>query len=417
MNSSTFKQYQLGSHIKIMPFNGSAADLIRVDREKISVYQEKLYEEVFYIGNYMNPSIVKWNNRYLMGNSMTWGVFEGKRQAQGRMVFRWLNLSSASYQSTEPYLCITSGNYSKQIGYVASGKEYHLMTAFKLEDPRLMVMNSTWIHIVFTIMSPKHITLANADLHLKEGGNCAKLYDFHMLRYEKEVKKTQKNWSPFVYQNRILYVQSINPMNVIDYAGYNSTYLKVTFDVMHDVSHSPYHPNISWSYGNDLRGGSNCLLINEHEYFSFFHSYRYSNLTDSKTYVMGAYTFSSKPPFRLLRITSYPIMLDDNFYTGPIHVKNDQWSIDYVVFPMTISFLNDDPTNDQILLSFGHQDRHGYLARFKLSKLLDAMEHVRWPAKLLPYYDTCQVQLQDYYRTPSRKKVFFKPYYFCSNLR
>lgn len=60
---------------------------------------------------------------------------------------------------------------------------------------------------------------------------------------------------------------------------------------------------IRWEFGAP-RGGTPALLVNG-EYLAFFHSKKrvFKHGTTSKigTYFMGAYTFSSEPPFMLLR--------------------------------------------------------------------------------------------------------------------
>lgn len=176
--------------------------------------------------------------------------------------------------------------------------------------------------------------------------------------------------SPFQYQNRMLYVQSINPMVIVQPTSYNLTYRQVLFNYVVAYSKAPYNENVSWPYGH-LRGGTNCLRYGN-EYISFFHSFRLTKAADAKTYVMGAYTFSAEPPFRLLRISPLPIMLDEVFYTGQLHVKYGHWNIDYVIFPTTIMF--DGP--EDIVMSFGYQDSIGYLTRFNIKKLLHSLMRV-----------------------------------------
>jgi len=121
-----------------------------------------------------------------------------------------------------------------------------------------------------------------------------------------------------------------------------------------------------WPYG-DVRGGTNAVFLpDKGVYLAFLHSAGHIPGLFMKTYVMGAYTFSAEPPFRVLSMSPYPIM-PHRFYDGPWHpIKNRQ--IDYCIFPMSLMVEKDD-----VLLSFGYQDQRGYLAKIKLQKLLDTL--------------------------------------------
>ena len=111
--------------------------------------------------------------------------------------------------------------------------------------------------------------------------------------------------------------------------------------------------------------------------------------------------FSAEPPFRLLAITPLPV-LAPNFYTGNYAEKANR-HLDYVVFPMSFFFedeleaadgaphaqtgaraLRSNQTHARsrgqkhttVILSFGAQDREGWLARVPLHALLDSMVNV-----------------------------------------
>ena len=75
--------------------------------------------------------------------------------------------------------------------------------------------------------------------------------------------------------------------------------------------------NFTWLYG-ELRGGTPAVLINNSFYFSFFHSSNEPKESGDdvlKTYVMGAYVFCKKPPFKILKISALPIV-HNSMYTG-----------------------------------------------------------------------------------------------------
>jgi hypothetical protein len=86
---------------------------------------------------------------------------------------------------------------------------------------------------------------------------------------------------------------------------------------------------IHWNYG-ELRGGTPAHKINDREYFSFFHSsHKLPGNGIRVTYFIGAYTFSSSPPFHLIRVSPVPLVPPGNkFYSGQWNSKR----LDYVIF-------------------------------------------------------------------------------------
>jgi predicted GH43/DUF377 family glycosyl hydrolase len=117
----------------------------------------------------------------------------------------------------------------------------------------------------------------------------------------------QKNWIPFEYQGRLFLTYMINPHEII--------YPNLLNGLCYQYVRS--EADITWSWGQ-LRGSSTAIL-DEGEYLAFFHSGIVTTSTSSFGlemwhYYMGAYTFSSEPPFQITRISPTPIIADD-FYT------------------------------------------------------------------------------------------------------
>jgi hypothetical protein len=138
-----------------------------------------------------------------------------------------------------------------------------------------------------------------------------------------------------------------------------------------------HHGLRQWEYG-PIRGGTQALLIRDEYYLTFFHSKKPIQIDlgvkKPETYFMGAYIFSAHPPFRVLRISRVPILLDE-FYDG-------QWCqsppIDYVVYPM--SFYLSTPAgapieggradnSSVVVLSMGRNDIYGWSVKIRLEDL------------------------------------------------
>lgn len=166
----------------------------------------------------------------------------------------------------------------------------------------------------------------------------------------------QKNWVPFIWDQKLLFSYSIIPHEVLQPHFFDgecfTSFLTET---------SP-----PWNYGT-LRGGTPALLV-DGEYLSFFHSSvsippeKYWDLS-SWFYFMGAYTFSSSPPFNITKMTSKPIF-NDGFYDPDSYGKK-------VVFPG--GFVDAGPL---IYLAYGKDDCEIWIATLSKEKLKEALESI-----------------------------------------
>lgn len=130
--------------------------------------------------------------------------------------------------------------------------------------------------------------------------------------------------------------------------------------------------NISklWKWG-ELRGGTPSIYIPSNNYYlSFFHSSNIPKKNNDwlQTYVFGCYTFCSKHPYKILKMSSQPIihtsMYEGTWLNDPISATY----IDYVNFPM--SFIIE---NEFIYLSYGSQDKDGYVMKIDYQHLYNSL--------------------------------------------
>lgn len=144
-----------------------------------------------------------------------------------------------------------------------------------------------------------------------------------MLMYEGENKKTwEKNWIPFDYKGTMLFIYSLTPHLILSpVIGSKKCDTLASSEGVFD-----------WSWGT-LRGGTPALLV-KNEYLSFFHSCKIVKTKQSGNralhhYFMGAYTFSSEPPFNVTQISPEPIIGKDFYSDQDIYKKIHK----HVVFP------------------------------------------------------------------------------------
>jgi len=101
-------------------------------------------------------------------------------------------------------------------------------------------------------------------------------------------------------------------------------------------------------------------------YWTFFHS-SLPWINGKRRYYMGAYAFEMKAPFRIVRMTTLPILTGTN--------QQDWWpGLPAVVFPCGAFF---DSAKNQFVISYGINDVDcGYL-RLPLSDLLEITKVIR----------------------------------------
>ncbi len=124
-------------------------------------------------------------------------------------------------------------------------------------------------------------------------------------------KRYEKNWLPFLHDNKLHILYKANPWNIVGYGLTWSDIQKYEGD------------GVAWAHG-DIRGGTSPVKVGDH-YFTFPHSSlmwrgRY------RRYYAGAMAFDAKPPFTPRMITPEPILRGS---------QNDVWAQKkpLVIFP------------------------------------------------------------------------------------
>jgi len=144
----------------------------------------------------------------------------------------------------------------------------------------------------------------------------------------------EKNWTYFVHEDKLMCVYKMSPHIVIElnWAGEVITEYITHFDIK---SH--------WKYG-ECRGGTNPILKD-----GYYHSFFHSSLPwerGRRRYFMGKYVFENKPPFRIVEISSEPILWGNTTDERILPDKNP-----LVVFPSGAVL-----QRDKFLVSFGIND-------------------------------------------------------------
>lgn len=105
----------------------------------------------------------------------------------------------------------------------------------------------------------------------------------------------EKNWTWFMHEGELHMIYNIEPHTVVRCDSAASPQEEYVTDLPKDL----------WNYGR-RRGGSNPVRVGD-EYFAFYHS-SLPWWQSRNRYHMGAYAFEAKPPFRITRSTTIPIL-------------------------------------------------------------------------------------------------------------
>ncbi len=290
-----------------------------------------------------NPSIIRWKDLLLMSFRV---IPDRKSSFTSRLGLVWLD--EEFNPIGEPQLLELRGPYSS--------------VPCRAEDGRLIEIGGRLYLVYSDNIEPKiskgGFRVFVAELRLR--GGAFSLENIECLsRFEGESRAVrEKNWPPFDYKGEFFLAYSLLPHRIFRYLRGSGT-----CETIASTSSS-----IEWDWG-ELRGGTTALREGD-EYLSFFHSWKDMGTlhSDGKVmshYYMGAYTFSSEPPFAITRISPEPIV-GKNFYHGPIY--KPYWKQVRVVFPG--GFVSNDKF---IWVTYGRQDHEAWVVKLDKKKLLKSL--------------------------------------------
>jgi len=175
------------------------------------------------------------------------------------------------------------------------------------------------------------------------------MHDRHHL-----TRTWEKNWSPFIWNDLFLLIYSIQPHEII-FPNFQTGWAQTVYESTTD--------DIDWRWG-PIRGGTPARLVNG-DYLSFFHSVapfqsEVTRASDKLHYFMGAYTFSSEPPFRITAISPHPIN-HETFYTDSDAPK-------LVIYPG--GFVDEE---DRFVVTYGKDDREVWIALINKDSLYNSL--------------------------------------------
>jgi len=383
MNQSIVAQYPKGDPIETLWDKHPNEAILSL----LNTGPQLIQEISSVVTNLLNPSLIYKNRDIFIS-----GRFYDDSRYQN--IF-WLN-NAASYNhslSLEEGLK-TLNTFQFNTSVVSHGKIYG-------EDPRLFVLNDGRMFVTICHRFPRKVPeLQMAYSELIPRNNRIEVGPLIDIKYKEFPSMDQKNWTPFEYNNEMLFIANIQPHRIVGTSlnhqweghpkGFDPLKIIPPGEKFEDglskvsVGKTVCLSNITnhnWKHG-DIRGGTSPMLIDNNTFLSFFHSSNDPPMTGKvlKTYVFGAYTFNSKPPFNIKAMSSDPI-LHESMYSGHwAKMHNSFYHIDYVSFPM--SFVIE---NGNVLLLYGKQDKDAWVAKIELKGLLGSLKTVKTTVELNTY--------------------------------
>jgi predicted GH43/DUF377 family glycosyl hydrolase len=177
----------------------------------------------------------------------------------------------------------------------------------------------------------------------------------HQFRISpKELDVRQKNWMPFIYDDKIYLVASVCPHIIYELVD-NYTCLK--------AFETPW--NHCWFTDKQLRGNTNIIKLNDGNYLGTFHTVISSN--NKQHYDNGFYVFEGKPPFKVIKCANRTYLPAEaacqKYYRNENHIV--------CIFPVGMIL-----ENGKIIISYGENDSVVKIVEFKLEDVLNTMVYV-----------------------------------------
>ncbi len=233
----------------------------------------------------------------------------------------------------------------------------------KAQDPRLIKSGKHFYIAYNNILNDSDLEarrMITSRLKYKEGKFFINSPEY-ILSFAGDSKNwIEKNWAPFDYKGNLCFSYSLNPHRVFKLSKNRTSCQTLALT----------QANIDWKWG-ELRGGTPSILDGD-EYLGFFHTFinmksEQSNGEKISHYFMGAYRFSSTPPFGLTYISPEPI-IGHTFY-APSNYPT--WKPLRAIFPGGFIF-----NHDYIWVVYGRQDHECWVVKLNKQELMNSLTSV-----------------------------------------
>jgi predicted GH43/DUF377 family glycosyl hydrolase len=247
-----------------------------------------------------NPTLFKYNNKIYTIFRLAYGeIFSIKKTYVG------LTGQMKNYPSS---ICIYNGCKLKTISIPDILKLYPEFKNIKYrltgyEDPRAVIVENKLVLLVCCFANNnKYVQMALVSIELseidsifsretKESIVCS---NFKLLNPSLNTDKYQKNWTPFIYNNQLYLIYSINPWIIFHCNIYDGKVIQVT--------------EKKFNLHNFIRGGSNCIIYDSKTFGTVYLGIAHIRRNMYYTHIF--YIFKNDIDFSLYAISNEFIFTD-----------------------------------------------------------------------------------------------------------
>jgi hypothetical protein len=226
------------------------------------------------------------------------------------MLLRWLNYSQLHQPANYPMNLSSFGITSLNGTLIKNFTENFYFE--RMVDCRMQIIDDNQLYLIFSrAVEFNHDRNYIVDIRVDHNKR-AYVNTHTKIHPTFDSHRSQKNWVPFMYNDTLHLIQYINPLHIVRLNEFKNESI--------DVSHQSERVILGWpEFCGFLRGGTNAILMNRNNesfYLAFFHSHgKMPNERRRKTTFFGAFTFTSSPPFKLLKTSKNPIV-NSLLYSG-----------------------------------------------------------------------------------------------------
>lgn len=232
---------------------------------------------------------------------------------------------------------------------------YFKFKSINCSDPRLIWVGNK---LLMVYSSTEEVGIRNECIRggiIMDLDKSNNFIDFEQFRISPKVNERNKNWVPFIYNDKIYLIAHISPHVIYE------------FDLETKNCELKYKTNwISpWSLNGQLRGNTNVVKLDDGNYLNTFHTANWYGKT--YYYDNGAYIFEGKPPFNVIKCANRTYMKAEDA-VEPYFRKKD---IIKCTFPVGLV-----KENDNLLISYGDNDSCVKIAEITVKEMENLMVQV-----------------------------------------
>ncbi len=248
-------------------------------------------------------------------------------------------------------------------------REIRLENEFN-EDPRAFFVNDH-LYLSYSSVRKNRPSESSARIIKLAHLDASTLDVIDEISLDLKRQNIEKNWTPFAVTNGaqedLFFKYYLSKNQNLFLENFKLAHLS---EVIHPHPRFPKNGGWATQWG-ELRGGTPALKISDDEYLAFFHS-SFACVDGTFWYIMGAYTFETKRPFRITQVSHYPLLFKGIFTAPLLNTANPNVRC---VFPAGF-VIKQKQGKEVIYLSIGENDSCVKILTIDKEALLSSLKKI-----------------------------------------